>query len=75
LGAVFQRLSPRVKTGLPFCPEIELDAWEQLHPDELAARVPALSKLLGYARRTGNHCADAKGTNEGQHTSSCDCHN
>lgn len=51
---VFRRLSPRVRPGLPFCQEIELTSWEHLHPDELALRVPALSKLMDARDEVGN---------------------
>ena len=46
LAAVLRRLRPRVELGLPFCRWLEVHAWQDFHPDGLAERIPALSKLL-----------------------------
>lgn len=51
---VFRRLSPRIELELPFCPSIELASWEHFHPDQLAERVPALSKLLEAREAVGD---------------------
>lgn len=51
---VFRRLSPRIELELPFCHSIELESWEHFHPDQLAERVPALSKLLEAREAVGD---------------------
>ena len=51
---VFRRLSPRIELELPFCASIELASWEHFHPDQLAERVPALSKLLEAREAVGD---------------------
>jgi type VI secretion system protein ImpC len=51
---VLARISPRVTLQLPFCDAIALSCFENFHPDSLAARVPALSKLLDARDEVGN---------------------
>ena len=51
---ILARFAPRAVLHLPFCDAISLTCFGDLHPDSLAARVPALSKLLDARDEVGN---------------------
>jgi type VI secretion system protein ImpC len=51
---VLARIAPRLELGLAYCHSISLSRFEDFHPDSLATRVPALSKLLDARDEVGN---------------------
>lgn len=53
-GRVLERLAPCVEPRLDWCAQLELRSWEELSPDGLVQRVPALAGLLEARNAVGD---------------------
>jgi type VI secretion system protein ImpC len=57
LDALFRALAPRVELGLAFADSVALGRFEDLHPDALVHRFPALETLLAARDAVGDPAA------------------